>query len=123
LGGVEADVLGTKEIVSRSDASGDRDGEVRLACIGRLVNEIRSNGLGAPVKDACHTVARPRQLSTKVGLLVVDLEPYIASTVKGIDSLALGNLGEVESHGARVVDVREGVVGDLGAGGDSEGRL
>ena len=77
-----------------------------------------------------HTIAGPGELATEVGLLLGHLEPHSAVTVPRVDALAVGDAGQVELHGARVVDVGANRVCHRGAschaerlGGGSGGGL
>lgn len=70
------------------------------------------------------TVAGPGELTSKVGLLLVNLEPHITRPVESIDRLSVGYLGHVEMHGPGVVDIGVGGIAHGRAGCDtgSSGR-
>ena len=70
-----------------------------------------------------HTIARPGELGAEGGLLVVHLEPHGTVAVPRLDVLSIGDAGQVELHGARVVDVGVGGVFHRGAGRDGQNIL
>ena len=120
LGDVQSNVLSPHQVAAGLDAAGDGDGERALACRRVVLDDGSYFIKQSPSIEKGRTIARPGELATKVGLLLGHLEPHGTVAVPRVDVLAVGDAGQVELHGARVVDVGADRVCHRGASCDAE---